>query len=47
MSTLTPPIRNAARALIVQDNNILLLRKAGVGSSAATGDINKEQNTKE
>ncbi len=25
----------------------ILLRKAGVGSSAATGDINKEQNTKE
>ena len=25
----------------------MLLRKAGVGSSTATGDINKEQNTKE
>lgn len=29
MSTLTPPIRNAARALIVRHRNILLLRKEG------------------
>ena len=29
MSTLTPPIRNAARALIVRRHNILLLRKEG------------------
>jgi len=29
MDPLTPPIRNAARALIVRDNNILLLRKEG------------------
>lgn len=29
MESITPPIRNAARALILQDNNILLLRKAG------------------
>ena len=29
MTTLTPPIRNAARALIVRDNQILLLRKEG------------------
>ena len=29
MEQLIPPIRNAARALILQDNNILLLRKDG------------------
>jgi 8-oxo-dGTP diphosphatase len=29
METIIPPIRNAARALIMLDNNILLLRKAG------------------
>ena len=29
MPTLIPPIRNAARALIVRANNILLLRKEG------------------
>ena len=29
MNSLTPPIRNAARALIVRDSNILLLRKEG------------------
>ena len=29
MESITPPIRNAARALILQENNILLLRKAG------------------
>ena len=29
MSTLTPPIRNAARALILRDKHILLLRKEG------------------
>jgi len=29
MESITPPIRNAARALILQDNNILLLRKDG------------------
>lgn len=29
METLLPPIRNAARALIVRDNNILLLHKQG------------------
>jgi 8-oxo-dGTP pyrophosphatase MutT (NUDIX family) len=29
MESIIPPIRNAARALILQDNNILLLRKDG------------------
>jgi ADP-ribose pyrophosphatase YjhB (NUDIX family) len=29
MHSLSPPIRNAARALIVRDGNILLLRKEG------------------
>ena len=29
MEPITPPIRNAVRALIRQDNNILLLRKDG------------------
>jgi ADP-ribose pyrophosphatase YjhB (NUDIX family) len=29
MEPIIPPIRNAARALILQDNNILLLRKDG------------------
>ena len=29
MEPLTPPIRNAARALILQEDNILLLRKDG------------------
>jgi ADP-ribose pyrophosphatase YjhB (NUDIX family) len=34
MDTLTPPIRNTARALIVQENNILLLRKEGYPDGA-------------
>ena len=29
MEAIIPPIRNAARAVILQDNNILLLRKDG------------------
>jgi 8-oxo-dGTP diphosphatase len=29
MESIVPPIRNTARALILQDNNILLLRKDG------------------
>ena len=29
MESITPPIRNAARALILQEDNILLLRKDG------------------
>ena len=29
MDSIVPPIRNTARALILQDNNILLLRKDG------------------
>jgi ADP-ribose pyrophosphatase YjhB (NUDIX family) len=29
MEPILPPIRNAARAVILQDNNILLLRKEG------------------
>lgn len=29
MDSIVPPIRNTARALIMQDNNILLLRKDG------------------
>jgi hypothetical protein len=29
MDTISPPIRNTARALILRDQNILLLRKFG------------------
>ena len=29
MEPISPPIRNAVRALILRDNSILLLRKAG------------------
>jgi len=32
MTELIPPIRNAARALIVRRSHVLLLRKAGGGS---------------
>ena len=34
MDKLTPPIRNAARAVIVRDSNILLLRKEGYPQGA-------------